>query len=501
MDNQEPKRASLRDLLHVVFKRKTQIILFFGATMLAVAGGTFLATPSYEALSSIMVKIGREDVYVPATGVSAPVIRHNREEQINSEIEILKSQALAEDVVNFFGPAALYGSSEEERGGLRKFLSKAHAAPSPAQKAVVKLQKSLKVEGVRSSSIIVVSFTHKDPQMAADVVNKMMSFYLERHLQVHKYPHSQEFFEEQSGVLRSTLSEAENALKKFKKENAITSLEEERTLLLQEVAQLRVAANDTSSQLAETENRINQLRLQMAETPRIIAQGEEIDHSPALIGSLQTRLVELQLREQEMLSKYTDQSRFVQQVKEELRVVKQKLAEQESKRSGRSSYGINSTHQMLQDSLFRNEAEMKALSAKMSVLSNQLSQSHDKLNELNKLEVELSRLTREVDVHRQNHQLYLTKAEESRISDAMDQQKISNVSLVQSATPPISPVSPRVTLNLALGLFLGLFGGITMAFFIEHMDDSLEKPEDVEELLDLPVLASIPRLQTGPRNY
>ena len=46
-------------------------------------------------------------------------------------------------------------------------------------------------------------------------------------------------------------------------------------------------------------------------------------------------------------------------------------------------------------------------------------------------------------------------------------------------------------LNLMLAIFLGAFGGLGLAFFMEYMDDKIEKIEDVEETLNLPVLASV----------
>jgi capsular polysaccharide biosynthesis protein len=47
-------------------------------------------------------------------------------------------------------------------------------------------------------------------------------------------------------------------------------------------------------------------------------------------------------------------------------------------------------------------------------------------------------------------------------------------------------------LNLILAIFLGAFGGLGLAFFMEYLDDKIEKIEDVEEILGLPVLASVP---------
>ncbi|MFB3062179.1 MAG: hypothetical protein ACE10C_12505, partial [Candidatus Binatia bacterium] len=58
---------------------------------------------------------------------------------------------------------------------------------------------------------------------------------------------------------------------------------------------------------------------------------------------------------------------------------------------------------------------------------------------------------------------------------------------------PINPVGPNKRLNIAVAIFLGGFGGLGVAIFSEYLADSLDKDEDVENLLHLPVLASIPQ--------
>ena len=107
MEAPEFPRASVRDFLNVIFKRKFQILLFFIVTFATVAAATFMAKPTYQAATQILVKTGRESIYVPATGSSNPVISINREEQINSEVEILKSKSLAKDVISSLGAAPL----------------------------------------------------------------------------------------------------------------------------------------------------------------------------------------------------------------------------------------------------------------------------------------------------------------------------------------------------------------------------------------------------------
>ena len=47
-----------------------------------------------------------------------------------------------------------------------------------------------------------------------------------------------------------------------------------------------------------------------------------------------------------------------------------------------------------------------------------------------------------------------------------------------------------------LGIFLGAFGGLGLAFFMEYLDDSLEKPEQAETAVEIPVLASVPEFKT-----
>ena len=73
--------------------------------------------------------------------------------------------------------------------------------------------------------------------------------------------------------------------------------------------------------------------------------------------------------------------------------------------------------------------------------------------------------------------------------------KIENVQVIDFAEIPSSPVSPRIPMNLAISLVLGLMLGVFISFLIEFLDRSIKTPEEVQQLLGLPVIGMIPEMQ------
>ncbi len=473
MQTFETKQSSLRDFLNVIFKRKVQMVLFFIVAVSMVAVATFLIRPVYEATTQIIVKFNRENLSAGPNAGKTTLI--GLQELINSEIELLKSRTLIDNVLTSFGPQKIYPGLD--------YID-----------AVLKLTKALQMQRIKGSNIIAITFEHTNPQLAAMLLNTHTNNYFEHHLKVHKNPESYNFFEEQSRILEDKLKQSAKALETFKQLHKVTNLKEEQRLLLTQIAGLRSAMNLTLSQQAATEIRLTQLQQQLDRTPKTIAQGEEVDHNPFLISNFETKLIELELKEKELSSKYISQNRLVKQVKEEIKMVKGKLTELETKRYGKSLSGPNITYQRLKEELLKNQAEQKAVVGKNATQSVQMASFQQKLERLNQIEIELNQLQLTVEVNQQNYRLYLSKFEEARISNVLDSKKITNVSLIEPAMPPLKPVRPKILLNLILGLFLGLAGGLGLIFLLEFLDDSLENPEDVEATLQAPVLASIPEL-------
>jgi uncharacterized protein involved in exopolysaccharide biosynthesis len=488
------------------------------ATFCTVAVGTFLVKPVYLAEAQVLVKVGRENIYVPATGNLSPVFRVDREEKLNSAIEILKSPSLVEKTVLTLGPTVIYKDLKDvEQNRLKATIKEFKAniktlakrfMPAESElgisvekdqkifnQAILTFRKNLKVEGIKDSNLINISFKHQDPRMAAKVVNELTGSYLEHYLKAYKTKQSDDFYQRQADFLKNKLHQNEEKLKVLKNQHNIHSLEEQQSLLLRKAAELRSDLNDTLSKETETRNRIGELRSQLNRIPQTIPQEAEAGGNPYLINTLETRLVELELREKELLTKYTEESRLVKNIRDEIKVVRNKLAAQENKKYEMSRSGINITYQRLEGELLRNEAELKALKAKGNTQKTQLDEYQKELENLSQIEALYKRLAQEIELDRDNYQNYLSKFEDSRISEAMDVEKIGSVSLIEPAKPPLEPISPKKKLNLLISIILGTFGGLGLAFFMEYLDDSFERPEDVEDFLGAPVLTSIPELK------
>ena len=78
--------------------------------------------------------------------------------------------------------------------------------------------------------------------------------------------------------------------------------------------------------------------------------------------------------------------------------------------------------------------------------------------------------------------------------DKTSKEIISNGEMFVLTTPemPSNPTSPNKKMNVMIGIALGLMIGVSLALFLEYIDDSVKTNEDIELLLDVPVIGDVP---------
>ncbi|MBB6631219.1 YveK family protein [Clostridium algidicarnis] len=77
-------------------------------------------------------------------------------------------------------------------------------------------------------------------------------------------------------------------------------------------------------------------------------------------------------------------------------------------------------------------------------------------------------------------------------SVSKEAKKADNVQLLDEASLPSSKDSPKIFLNIIIALFLGVMVSIGLVFIIEYLDNTVKTQQDIEKLLEIPVIGIIP---------
>ena len=495
----EQGNLSFRDAAGVLFRHKLLICV----TFLAVAGGTAVATflmpNEYESRMRIMVRNTRSDVPITpeaTNGATGGAIDENiSENQINSEIELLTSKDLLNQVAAECG---LYKKEPSllQRLGIKEDL-KTQAAR--VEEAADRLAKDLVIEPVKKANIIAVKYSSRSPELAVTVLRKVQELYFEKHLKLHRPPGTYEFFKAQADQYGQQLRGAEKKLSRFQQSNSVISLAQQKELTLLKLSEARSKLLETEAFLEEVTERIAKGEQQLrALPPRIVTQSRALPNQYSA-ERLNTMLVELQNRRTQLLTKFRPDDRLVREVDQQLRTTRAALEKASRETATEQSTDLNPLRQTVESELSRAKVDQAGALGKRETLAGQVGQYERQVSRLEGITVEYEDLSRRVKQTTESHTLYNKKQEEARITDELDQKKITNVSVAEAAVQPQLPARPNRPLNLMLGVFLGVLLSIGSVLAAEFFRETVNTPRELEALSGQLVLASLPKDRVARR--
>jgi uncharacterized protein involved in exopolysaccharide biosynthesis len=482
-----------RDIASVLFRRLRLIIAAFLVIFLGTVAWTCMLPRTYEASMKILVKHERPEPVVSAdSGTQSGTIREVSQEDLNSEVELLRSHDLLEKVVVSCGLHTRPSDSWLDK--LYPFGGSQHSSPEqriPAELA--SLARSVDVEPIPKSKMILVTYRCEDPEQAASVLQTLTGLYLEKHVAVHRPPGALDFFEQQANEYKKGLTKAEGQLASFSRKKNLVSADIEKDITLRRLSEAEAQMRDATAAQAALEERIRSLEAQTEKTPsRIVTQVRTTDNS-LLLQQLRSTLLNLELKRTELLTKYDPAYRTVQEVDSQIAQTRQALEEAEKRTLRDETTDLDKTRQWLDEELSRARTELATLKARSTTLTDTVEAYRQDARRLSGRDIEHQDLLRATKTAEANYLLYLRKQEEARISDALDRKRIVNVAIVEAATVPALPSSPNVWLNTVLGFGLALLAGVGLAFGTDLLDATFRTPEEVEHSLGIPVIASLPR--------
>ena len=196
---------------------------------------------------------------------------------------------------------------------------------------------------------------------------------------------------------------------------------------------------------------------------------------------------------QDLLQRFTEKHRSVQEKKEQIAFLKKELAEAEENIIGHQTTGLNPLKENLKHQFSDSQALLSSLQSQKEIVGKQVLEASTGLASLREKKVKIDELSRVVELYKDAFMLYGKKLEEGRIATGLGKEQLANVALIGPAHA--SGGADSGIRMVILSAFVGLALGLALAFGLEFFNSTLRTRHDAEYYLGVPVLAAVPDLR------
>jgi uncharacterized protein involved in exopolysaccharide biosynthesis len=438
----------------------------------------------YESHFKVLLRRGRFDPVVSSQPASAMDFTRPdiTEEELNSEVELLRDEDLLKQVVKMAGliPADV---PDIER-------------PAAIEHAVHKLAHRLDVDALKKSNLIQVSYKDTSPERAARVLAALSTLYVQKHTSLQRPAGEDQFFDQQTTEYEKRLHRSEAELVHFTRVRGVASAALERDIALQKLGEADAAYRQIDQDRVETERRISSLREQLKRFPsRSITLNRWADN-PEVLEKMKTHLLELQLKHTELLSRFEPSYRLVREVEQEIAETNASIAAEALTPVRDETTDKDPNYEWAHMEMEKAQVQWDGLRARQTDASTQVASLHSFAEQMQSDSVDQQDLMRTAKTEEDNYLLYQRKREEARIGDALDERRILNVAIVE---PPVAPALPEhsVVLYFLVAFVLAMVFSVGIAFTAEYFDSTIRTPDEAYHLLDVPVLAWLPASESA----
>ena len=497
---QQQATLSMTDYWQIAVRRKWLIVASVLVSVIGAAILCYVLPKSYRSSTLILV----EDQKVPEDYVKATVIGSVEERLTMIEQQVL-SRTLLTSIIEEF---KLY------RDDIRR---------SGIESVIEGLRKNIKVDTVggtgpvRGVEAFAISFSHETPTLAMGVTARLASLFIEENLKVREQlaTGTSEFLEQELQLAKSRLEEKEQAIKDFKSRHmGILPQQMEANLraldrLQNDLISVTEMYNTVGGRLGMIEKAIKEYEATGKKTEDAIAgPGNEgsIEHLHARLKELERSLVSLSTEYKETYPDVIQTKKEIEKLKTQLTERYREMEEENRAKPKRESSGeMDLDHKRIFDpylrELVRQRSEIKlelaGLDERRRRLSAQMREYEGRVEKTPALEQELTLLMRDYDNMQNNYQRLLEKRLNARVAENLEKrQKGEQFRIIDPANFPEKPEKPNQVRIMLMGLAVGCALGFGGAFSFELLQPVFRRSEDVEGMLGLPILATIPLFES-----
>ncbi len=355
-------------------------------------------------------------------------------------------------------------------------------------------QESTQRCGKRSVTAFSLSYQGKDPVKIAEVTNTLTDFYIEENVKERekKADGRTQFLQAQLEKTLNKLEAQEQATSAFK-EAHIGELPGQLGAILATLERLNDQMRLNSGKLAQANERSATLIQQMRDSSQATPE------APVVLTSTQLRLQELYQRLQALRIDYSEKYPDVIQVRAE-------IATLERQQKGLPAEGGDGANPLpnpqpqvdsLKLQLSEVNASIKALTTEERDLQQSINHYQGRVAAVPQVERQLQRLQRNYDTTEERYLSLKQQYEDAVMVRTIEQhEQGERFEVLVPATPPKAPIAPKRRQFYMAGLAMSLALGAGLVFIRDKMDSSFHVVEDLRAFSPVPVLVSLPRIET-----
>lgn len=493
-----PLHVMARNAAGVLYRRRWVVAIGFAGIFAIAALISLHYGNRYQANMMILVSQNeRADTPVNGQPGTQPITQVDgvTVEEMNSEVALLQSRDLLRQVVVGCG-------LDQYHPNLWQTLDPRHNGFSPRKntaEAVRELADNLKISILPMSNMIAVSYTSANPELAARVLETLSAAYMKKHSEMHQPAGVYAFFEQQAQRYHTALASDESQLVNYAQSQGVISAPEETTAALQRISDFEAMQDETHAAAFGTEQRIKELEKELnTMAPRMTTSVKTSDDD-LLIQNLKSTLLNLELNRTQLLDKYQPTYRPVVEVEKQIAEAQSAIAKAEQAHWREVTTDRDPAFEAALTDLTTARADLADDEARTSAIGQEVAGLKSRATWLQQQGVVQQNMMRNFKTAEADYLLYLSKAEEARIENALDTRRILNVALAESPTVPALPVHSALW-SLAISGFAAGLAAIGLAFVSDNLDPTVRTPNEVEMLLDLPILGILPKRNGDGRN-
>lgn len=467
----------------VVLRWKWVIIGIILASLAIGLVATLLTTPRYTATSRIEISREQKNI-TKVEGLESPDAGRDLE-FYQTQYALLSARSLAERVartLNLSAKQDFFQAHGTKTADQSLFFSDANKPLTSGQRekreklAVDLLLKNISISPIRGSSLVDINYTSASPALSAQVSNAWTQQFIATSMdrRFSSTADARKFLEGRLADLRARLETSERELVNYASQKGIVALGKSESDDGKTVVERTLVSSDLEA--------LN-LALARATADRVNAESRALVRSPSganadalgnlAITSLRQRRAEAAAEYARLMVQFEPGYPAAKALAEQIRALDASIGREESRVQNSRSAEYNEA--------VRREQSLKE---RVNDLRSQLdSQQRDS--------IQYNIYQREADTNRELYNGLLQRYKEIGVAGV----GANNIAIVDTAKVPERPSSPNLPLNMILSLMVGIGLAGIATFALDQIDEGLRDPSQVNRILRIPLLGSVPDME------